>query len=689
MAKKRKSIKNKIIFYSIFLGLAAIGIRLIFNYFEITRVREEVYQTSKNELFKSLDKQLQEKINLCIISVASLKDNDFVKQSLKTGKREIAIAGINSIIQNYKNDTEFHTTRIHIHTADRKSFVRSWAVDKYGDDLYFRKDIKKAFETKKIITGFDAGVAGVVARAVYPIFEENTYIGSIEVIQGLNSVFRSFEKEQFEFLLLMDEKHSSIAKATGLKENRKIQNYHLIQNDFNPSFLEDANKIDFQKLFHEKQFISEKYYYTFRYIEDIEKNIQGVFLIGKALEHVEKILNQSKQGIYITTLFMILLVVFLVSVFILIVNKIVVNPLNYFNSIFMKGAKGDLEISYPLHEINCSQKLNCGKKECPLYGTTNNSCFMEVGSHAKDFGKPILCPSILSGKYKTCDECNIYQQVVKDEIEEMASIFNTFMGHLKSIIQQIIEGNDQIHYSVSEIREGNQNLAQRVDSQSSSLEQTAAAIEEMGANIKSSAENTSLAKTVMHETMESTSNGNIKIKEAASFMGKTASETVKIKEVVKIIEGIAFQTNILALNAAVEAARAKEHGKGFAVVANEVRSLAQKTTDNAKQISSMIETIVKNIEQSNRMVSTTTEDFVMIHHNIEKTSRVINEINDSAREQEDASIQIEQAVTHLDELNQNNSSLVQEIASASEELEKQTEEMIQTLSFFKINRKSF
>ncbi|OHD12510.1 MAG: hypothetical protein A2Y41_04135 [Spirochaetes bacterium GWB1_36_13] len=302
---------------------------------------------------------------------------------------------------------------------------------------------------------------------------------------------------------------------------------------------------------------------------------------------------------------------------------------------------------------------------------------------AKSFTRPIETLKSVSHALTLGDLTLQVEVKSKDEIGQMGEYFNQLIQKLKAMIEKIIEGNQQIDLSVTEINQGNQDLSKRVEAQSSSLEETAAAIEEMGSNIKTSAENTSLAKVVMQKTMNSVSNGNEKIKEAALFMEKTASETLKIKEIVKIIEGIAFQTNILALNAAVEAARAKEHGKGFAVVANEVRSLAQKTSENAKQISFMVESVVKNIGQSNQMVSVSMKDFNLIYQNIENVSGIINEINHSAKEHSEASDQIQQAVVHLDNLNQTNSSLVEEIAGSSEELKNQTEEIMDFLTFFK------
>lgn len=272
-----------------------------------------------------------------------------------------------------------------------------------------------------------------------------------------------------------------------------------------------------------------------------------------------------------------------------------------------------------------------------------------------------------------------------DEIGLLSKYLNQFIGNLKELVIKIIESNYQVLTAVEEVSKGNQDMAPRVDSQSASLEETASAIEQMTANIKNSTNNAVIARKLANETKSSAIEGESVLSNAVESIEKTTVQASKIKDIIKIIEEIAFQTNILALNAAVEAARAKENGKGFAVVANEVRSLAQKTFENAKQIAEVIENLVKGIVQGNQLAKQTQSKFIEIKDKIEVAVDKINEVAAGAEEQSTGIDQINQAVNHLDESTQANASLVEEVASSAEELETQARDVIELLKNFKVN----
>lgn len=278
------------------------------------------------------------------------------------------------------------------------------------------------------------------------------------------------------------------------------------------------------------------------------------------------------------------------------------------------------------------------------------------------------------------------QKMSNDEIGLLGDYFNRFMRALKNIVEQTLTNMDQVQLATEEVSQGNQDLSSRVDSQSASLEETASSIEEMTANLKNMAENANLSLDLAKSTQVKANEGREIIESTVQAIQKTAVQAEQIKEIVKIINGIAFQTNILALNAAVEAARAKDHGKGFAVVANEVRNLAQKSAENATQIEGMIEQIVKGIRTGNEMAMQSQEKFKEIQEQIEKSGSMIQEVSASADEQANGVEQVNTATAHLDEITQANASLVEEVAASSEELASQAEAVLELLQFFKVER---
>lgn len=270
----------------------------------------------------------------------------------------------------------------------------------------------------------------------------------------------------------------------------------------------------------------------------------------------------------------------------------------------------------------------------------------------------------------------------QDEIGIMGKYFNEFFKNLAEIVSDILASNEHVLSATAEVSAGNQDLSSRVDSQSSALEETASSVEEMAANLKSMADNSKEALSAIEESKREANSGKDTITEAVVAIQEVTAQAGKINEIVKIIDGIAFQTNILALNAAVEAARAKDHGKGFAVVANEVRSLAQKSAENAKQIEAMISKINKGIKLGNDLVEKSKNKFDDIQQKVIKATDLVNHLAASASEQSDGIEQISDAVAQLEQITQNNASLVEEVAGAAEELETQAQDVVQSLSFF-------
>lgn len=294
-------------------------------------------------------------------------------------------------------------------------------------------------------------------------------------------------------------------------------------------------------------------------------------------------------------------------------------------------------------------------------------------------------------KFKSGAEGNLTVRIGtynESEIGILGRYFDQFMESITKVVRKIIDSNKNMMLGTSEIAKGNQELASRVDAQSASLEETASSIEEMSANIKNIAEVSRLTQKVGGDAQRFAVEGEEVVKSMVQAIQEVSQQAGKIKEIVKIIDSIAFQTNILALNAAVEAARAKEHGKGFAVVANEVRTLAQKSAENAKEISEVIENIVNRIEIGNQYSSESQSKFLEIKEKIEQVNHSINEVSSAMGEQANGVDQINSAVGHLDEITQNNASMVEELAASTEELESQAKEVIQEVSFFKVDQNS-
>ncbi|HIJ49186.1 MAG: hypothetical protein HN944_09330, partial [Gammaproteobacteria bacterium] len=237
-----------------------------------------------------------------------------------------------------------------------------------------------------------------------------------------------------------------------------------------------------------------------------------------------------------------------------------------------------------------------------------------------------------------------------------------------------------------EVSNGSQDLASRTSQQAASLEETAASMEQIASTVNLNADNADLASKLADESVQHVVQGSEVISNAVEAMAGINESSSKISEIISLIDGIAFQTNLLALNAAVEAARAGDHGRGFAVVAGEVRSLAQRSADAAKDIKSLIEDSTTRIAEGGRLVGESGDSLDAIQVSIKKMNDIAREIALSAKEQTQGIAQVNTAVTQLDSVTQENAALVEETAAASEHLNHQADQLAQMVSFFNVGK---
>jgi methyl-accepting chemotaxis protein len=259
---------------------------------------------------------------------------------------------------------------------------------------------------------------------------------------------------------------------------------------------------------------------------------------------------------------------------------------------------------------------------------------------------------------------------------------------LSGMVSEVRQGAESISTGAGEIASGNTDLSQRTESQASSLEQTAAAVEQLSATVRSNADTAREASRQAESACQAAAAGGKVVGDVVTTMQGISEASRKIADIIGVIDGIAFQTNILALNAAVEAARAGEQGRGFAVVASEVRSLAGRSADAAKEIKSLIGASVERVEAGSRLVANAGSSMNGIVEQVTSVATLLGEISTAAQEQTSGIGQINQAVTHLDQVTQQNAALVEEAAAAADSLNQQAGRMVQVVSAFKLKAQS-
>jgi methyl-accepting chemotaxis protein len=255
---------------------------------------------------------------------------------------------------------------------------------------------------------------------------------------------------------------------------------------------------------------------------------------------------------------------------------------------------------------------------------------------------------------------------------------------LTDVVTRIKASTDSIVTASREIAAGNQDLSSRTEEQASALEQTAASMEELTSTVKQNADNARQANQLALSASDVAVKGGHVVGQVVSTMASINASSKKIVDIIGVIDGIAFQTNILALNAAVEAARAGEQGRGFAVVASEVRNLAQRSAAAAKEIKGLIDDSVGKVDAGSALVGEAGKTMEEIVGSIRRVTDIVGEISAASHEQTQGIEQINQAITQMDQVTQQNAALVEEAAAAAQSMQEQADRLVQAVSVFKL-----
>jgi methyl-accepting chemotaxis protein len=289
-----------------------------------------------------------------------------------------------------------------------------------------------------------------------------------------------------------------------------------------------------------------------------------------------------------------------------------------------------------------------------------------------------IAQSVASG-----DLTNRIAVTSKDETGQLLQALKDMNDSLKNIVGEVRIGTDMIATASGEIAAGNLDLSSRTEQQAASLEETASSMEEMTSTVKQNAENARQANQLAQTASAVATQGGEVVSQVVGTMNAINDSAKKIVDIISVIDGIAFQTNILALNAAVEAARAGEQGRGFAVVAAEVRNLAQRSAGAAKEIKTLIGDSVEKVDAGSKLVEKAGATMVDVVSSVKRVSDIIHEITAASNEQTTGIEQINQAITQMDQVTQQNAALVEEAAAAAGSMQEQATNLVQAVSMFK------
>ena len=695
----------RLVIVSVVFLVIALGISFVL----INNIKSNVLEQAKKSTQQVIVEKVAAKQVAGITNAVSISQNSDIINALKFNDRDLAINALKGISTAMKSGTPFKNIKVHVHDKNVHSFLRNWKPNKFGDDLTsFRATINKVKATQQTLSAVEIGRAGLVLRGLSPIFDNGEYLGSLEFIMGYNSVVKSFAKNQKSMLVLMDERFK---RGNALTNESKVQNYYISQKVIDKNFKAAVASIDLGELKATGMYKDSQYFYTYTPIKDLNGKEIGIYLVGDNLHHINEVIDQSVSIVNTFILILVVMIIALVITSNLVVRKIVTGGIERFNTqfhTFLDFAqfktnryipatvdKND-EISQMIKSLNetaetvtkqlqddmkvlgeitiTTDKVEQGIYKCRIHAKTKNPMIQTLATTLNKMidamERDMLEVRTVLKAYTNDDfthTINIPTNIKADMLKVMERV-NQLGDSLATTAKQNLSNGEHLESNSATMTESVNNLANKANQQAASLEETAAAVEEITSITRNNANNAAKMSELGNQVKNEVSNGMNLASKTSGAMDEINAQVTAISEAITVIDQIAFQTNILSLNAAVEAATAGEAGKGFAVVAQEVRNLAARSADAANEIKTLVESAASKANEGKTVSDEMINGYETLNENFNETIHLIEDVSSASKEQMTGIEQINDAVTMLDRVTQENANEANSVASIASDV---------------------
>jgi methyl-accepting chemotaxis protein len=656
----------------------------------------EMKKTQKALLF-NLDQKMSKKLDVGLTNAVSLTTNLDLKRALKENDREKAAKVLKTIGKQYKENTNFKGIKVHIHDKNMKSFLRSWKINKHGDDLSFRDNIKYVQNNKKSKVLLELGKSGLFIRGIVPMIHEGELLGSLEFMQGVGSVSRDFEKENKRYIMLLTPAALNIAK--GAANNKKIDKFVVLNNKyFSDKTISFAKDIDFKELFKNGYFVSDKYFSTYNAIKDTNGNVIAYNIVGQTTDFIEKKEANLNSLVY-TFLGMMVLIVIIINIAVSIgMKNIIIDPLDKLydglNSFFafLNREKNDVntievnsmdEIGQMVDAINKNidnTKIALNKNSRVIQNTTSVVNSIKEGYLTDRITESTTDPELEKLKVLINEMLEELNKNIGKNINEILNVLDSFSNDdytatidnpsgkiedaiidVRKTLNDMLAGNKRLGLillqNADELTQSVDTLYNASNKEAATLEETAAIIAEIAQNLKVTTKDANEMLKLARESNQSATLGQNLSTDTLNAMDELNEKVMTIHEAISVIDQIAFQTNILSLNAAVEAATAGEAGKGFAVVAQEVRNLASRSAEAAAEIKNIVEEATSKADEGKQITHKMADSFRTLGDKISTTTNLVQNVTETSNNQLKVVEQLDEDMSSIDSSSQENASV--------------------------------
>ncbi|MBD3841509.1 MAG: chemotaxis protein, partial [Campylobacterales bacterium] len=693
------SIYNKLTLANISISIMVLLAASVIMNFYASQAASKVYVEFIKNLKNKTELLIQSKLTIGVSNSISITNDENIQEAIGTQNRSLGIYALRMLGENMQKHTPLSKIKIHIHDKNNKSFVRSWDKTKFGDDLSnTRPSVVHVNKTLEPVSGFEIGNSGYLTiRSIVPIMYDLEHAGSLEFIQGIDSVTKELEKSKEGFILLMDK------NLANTNTNAKTIGNFLISQDYIwEPFLNDMHTISIEKLIKDQMIISNNFLYTYIYIKDFQGKNLGIAILGSSLDKITKALNDAKSISYTALITMIVLILITTLSTIYLMKKIVIRPLSHLQNglqQFFRFLNREIAKVTPMDEKsndefgqickvvnkNIEKIEQDAQQDLGVFGEILTFCEkMEKG----DFSARVLLRASNPRIDKSIDMLNKFAHTLESNFQQLLEVLDQYThynylqrvptndlqgyylklnentNHLAEAITSMLVENKSIgltlDYSSDILLENVDILNTNSNQSAAALEETAAALEQITANIKNNTNNVSQMAAYAKSLNDSAKQGEEFANQTTKAMDEINDEVTSINKAIGVIDQIAFQTNILSLNAAVEAATAGEAGKGFAVVAQEVRNLASRSAQAAREIKVMVQSATNKADVGKSIADNMIQGYNCLNQDISKTLELIKDVEIASNEQLNGIEQINNAVSSLDKQTQQNANIAQQ-----------------------------
>ncbi len=657
-------LRSKLLTIVVAVFAAFIVSAIVYGYIHYADIRTDTLEETITGMNADLSEALEAKEDTWITNALQIAHNPIIERGMAQGDRESCIALFERYGNAYSEYTGFNNVQIHLIDKNLQSFVKSWAPDDYGESLDYSAAYTDVLQRSgKPLVTVEASPKGMRLKGLFPVRYEGRIVGVANFEGGLNSIKRTLEKKEIEFLYLLDNSQLNIAES--LSGQPAVGAYTLSQKDVNEDFLAYVTGgFSLEKAVDDYVFDSQ-YLVTARPAKSFNGKEVGIYILGMRSDIVTATLAQNRGLILTLGLFVLAAFIIMIPAILLALERIVVSPVKLFSQRMDDIASG----------------------EGDLTGTIDIHSRDEIGILSEGFNRfnATLRSMIQHIKNSVASTMNEMDTVVNSATETSSAV-QEMKANIKSVstsVENLLENMNKSGSRLASVQSDVQDLKNQISSQVSAVEQTGSSAEEIDAQAQSISNTSKKRKEETEKLSQVVTDSRNDLQKVQARVDSLTQKTGDMENAVSVISGIAAQTSLLSMNAAIEAAHAGDHGRGFAVVAEEIRKLAETSANNSKSIREALKQSVEEVhalsstfENTQGVFSQVEELSNSVQTSFEEIEQTVTELSQGIQEITRSIVDIRDAVTQIDEKSGN-------INDSSEELtehNRSNEALVENLS---------